>query len=312
MGDVSRAPLALVSAEKGQLLAVARLEDIESWGRSGGLQIVLYVLGALLLSRLIRWVTAKLTDHIEAAGSDSDELVRSEAAKHRHALAQVISWTILVVLYSATAVLIIEAFGLPLAGFVAPATVAGVALGFGAQGVVHDLLAGFFVITERQYGFGDLIRISVTGVTTQVLGTVEDVSLRITTIRSVNGEVVFTPNGQIAQVTNLSRDWARTVIDVPVPATADFVKVSALLKQIGIDAYAADELHLLLLDAPAVMGVESIEVDQFKIRVVARTLPGKQFEVGRALRARITQALLADGLNVRTDLITTEPAETSP
>jgi small-conductance mechanosensitive channel len=312
VGGVPSPSIPTASAGNSRLLAVAPIDDLGTWARSGGLQIVLYVLGALLLSRLIRWVTARVTEHIEAGGTEHDKLIRSEAAKHRHALAQVISWTILVLVYSATAVLVIQAFGLPLAGFVAPATVVGVALGFGAQGVVHDLLAGFFVITERQYGFGDLIRMSVIGVSTPVLGTVEDVSLRITTVRSVNGEVVFTPNGQIVQVTNLSRDWARAVIDVPVPATADVVKVSGLLKQIGIHAYADKDLHLLLLDAPTVMGVESLEVDQFKIRIVARTLPGKQFEVGRALRARITQALLADGINVRTDLSTAAPAETAP
>jgi small-conductance mechanosensitive channel len=190
----------------------------------------------------------------------------------------------------------------PLAGFVAPATVVGVALGFGAQRLVQDLLAGFFVIAERQYGFGDLIRISVVGVATPVLGTVEDVTLRITTVRSVNGEVVITPNGQIVQVTNLSRDWARSVIDVPVPATADVILISEILRQVGVDAFADSALHALLLDAPSVMGVESIEVDQFKIRVVARTLPGRQFEVGRALRARISRALLRAGITPTANL----------
>jgi small-conductance mechanosensitive channel len=310
VGDVLNYSAVLTTTDTGRVAAVASIDDLGVWARTGGLEIVLYVLGAILVSRLIRWVTASVTDHIESRGTERDELVRTEAAKHRHALAQVISWTVLVLVYSATAILIISAFGLPLAGFVAPATVAGVALGFGAQGVVHDLLAGFFVITERQYGFGDLIRMSVIGVSTPVLGTVEDVSLRITTVRSINGEVVFTPNGQIVQVTNLSRDWARAVIDVPVPASTDVVRVTGLLKQIGIDAYADDDLHPLILDAPTVMGVESIEVDQFKIRIVARTLPGKQFEVGRALRSRITKALLLDGINVHTDLQTADPAET--
>jgi small-conductance mechanosensitive channel len=204
----------------------------------------------------------------------------------------------MVVMYAVAGVLIIGLLGVPLAGFVAPATVVGVALGFGAQRVVQDLLAGFFVIAERQYGFGDLIRISVIGVSTPVLGTVEDVTLRVTTVRSANGEVVITPNGQIVQVTNLSRDWARAVIDVPVAATEDVTKVSDLLKEVGLAAFADDELHSLLLDAPTVMGVESIEVDQFKIRLVARTLPGKQFEVSRALRLRITRTLSQAGINL--------------
>jgi small conductance mechanosensitive channel len=294
-----------------RLLAVTPLNDLGTWGRTNGLEIVLFVLGAILLSRFVRWIGALATSRIEHRGTEQDALVRSEAAKHRHALAQVVTWTVLVLVYSIAAILIVDRFGVPLAGFVAPATVVGVALGFGAQRIVQDLLAGFFVIAERQYGFGDLIRMSVVGVSTPVLGTVEDVTLRITTVRSVNGEVVITPNGQIVQVTNLSRDWARAIIDVPVPVTADVTRVSEVLKQVGKAAFADNELHALLLDAPSVMGVESIEVDQFKIRLVARTLPGRQFEVGRALRSRITQALLREGINVPADLDTAEPTGTA-
>ena len=288
-------------------LAVTPLTDVGVWARSSGLEIVLFVLGAILLARFVRWLSTRVTERIVVRGTETDELVRSEAAKHRQALAQVITWTLLVLIYGATAILVVQRLNVPLTGFVAPATVAGVALGFGAQRVVQDLLAGFFLIAERQYGFGDLIRISVIGVTTPVLGTVEDVSLRITTVRSVNGEVVITPNGQIVQVTNLSRDWARAVIDVPVPVTADVSRVSEILRQVGMDAFDDEELHPLLLDAPSVMGVESIEVDQFKIRMVARTLPGKQFEVGRALRVRITRTFLHEGINLQTHLDTAQP-----
>ena len=91
------------------------------------------------------------------------------------------------------------------------------ALGFGAQRIVQDILAGFFIITERQYGFGDVVRGLRAWRTTGVTGTVEDVTLRVTTVRSANGEVIIVPNGQIVQVTNMSRDWARAVVDVPVP-----------------------------------------------------------------------------------------------
>lgn len=290
------------------LVALQPLSDVNHWARGNGLQIVLIVLGAVLFARLIRWLSTQLTDRIDATGTETDALVRSEATKHRHALAQVITWAVLVLVYSAAAVLVIQRFGLPLTGFVAPATVAGVALGFGAQGVVHDLLAGFFLIAERQYGFGDLVRVSVIGVATPVLGTVEEVSLRITTIRSANGEVIITPNGQIVQVTNLSRDWARAVLDVPVPATLDVSRVSDILRQVGVAAFEDAALHALLLDAPSVMGVESIEVDILTIRMVARTLPGKQFEVGRALRQRIASRFLQEGINLHAGLESVQPS----
>lgn len=286
------------------------LTDIDLWARSKGLEIVLILLGMILVTRLVRWASTRVTDRIEFNGNETDELVRSEAAKHRHALAQVLTWTALGLIYCVTAVLVIQRFGVPLTGFVAPAAVLGVALGFGAQRLVQDLLAGFFVIAERQYGFGDIIRMSIVGVATPVLGTVEDVSLRITTVRSTDGEVIITPNGQIAQVTNLSRDWARAVIDVPVPLTVDVTRASEILRQVGEAAFDDAELHPLLLDPPSVMGVESIQVDQLLIRIVARTLPGKQFEVGRALRVRIAQAFLQEGIIVSTSLDTGAPAGT--
>jgi len=185
--------------------------------------------------------------------------------------------------------------------------VVGVAVGFGAQRIVQDVLAGFFMVAERQYGFGDLVRLNVMSVPTPVTGTIEEVTLRITRVRTADGEVVTTPNGQIAQVINLSRDWARAVVDVPVPASADVAAVSDLLSQVGAAGYREPELHELLLDPPAVMGVEELGLDQFKIRVVARTQPGKQFQVGRALRVRVTRALLREGIRVPADVTATEP-----
>ena len=202
----------------------------------------------------------------------------------------------------------VQRLGVPTGSLVAPAAVLGVALGFGAQRLVQDVLSGFFVITERQYGYGDVVRLSVPGTGAPVQGTVEDVTLRVTQLRTVNGEVVITPNGQIVQATNLSRDWARAVIDVPVPSTAEVSTVTAILQDVGTAAYADDELRPLLLDAPTVMGVESIEVDTLNIRIVARTLPGKQFEVGRMLRARIADALRTEGIVVAPTLNTEEPS----
>jgi small conductance mechanosensitive channel len=209
----------------------------------------------------------------------------------------VITWTTIVVIYCATAVLVAERLGIPLTSLVAPAAVAAVALGFGAQRIVQDLLAGFFIITERQYGFGDLVRLSVPSVP-GAMGTVEDVTLRVTTVRTADGEVVITPNGQINQVTNMSRGWARAVVDVPVPATVDVNRVSDLLRKVGEEAYEEPELRQLLLDPPAVMGVQSIDVAQFQIRLVARTLPGMQFDVGRMLRARVAAGLLREGISL--------------
>lgn len=290
---------------------LAPLTDYGLWARSSGLEIVLFVTGAVLLTRFVTWLSRHITGRIDARSTDLDNVVRTEDAKHRHAVIQVVAWAFLVLVYSVTSVLVMQRLGVPLSGIVAPATVVGVALGFGAQRIVQDILAGFFVVTERQYGFGDLVRLNVPGTIAPLTGTVEEVTLRMTRIRTANGEVVTTPNGQIIQVFNLSRDWARAVVDVPIPATADVTRVSALLLKVGTEMYREDERHNMLLDPPSVMGVESLDIDQLKIRVVARTLPGKQFDIGRALRARITSALRREGINVPAD-VNTAPATGTP
>ena len=284
--------------------AIAPLTDFGGWASGDLPVIVLLVLGAILLTRLAIWVRGRVIAQIDAHVIESDELVRSEAAKHRQVVAQVVTWAVLAVIYVVTAVLVVQRLGVPLAGLVAPAALLSAALGFGLQRFVQDIGAGLFITGERQYGFGDVVRVEVAGVSESATGTVEDVTLRVTRLRSVSGEVITTPNGQIVQVTNLSRDWARAVLDVPVPSSVDVSHVTDILRRVGQDAYSDDRLSKLMLDPPTVMGVERIEIDSFSVRVVARTLPGAQFEVGSELRARVASAFRYEGINVSADLET--------
>ncbi len=280
------------------LSAVAPLDDITTWARSSGLEIVMFVVGAVLLARGTEWLGARITRRIDSRYTSGDGLTRTEQAKHGHVVTQVIRWAIMVVIYCVAGVLVLQRLHVPITGLVAPAAVVGVALGFGAQRVVQDMLAGVFIIAERQYGFGDVVRISALGSEAGVSGTVEEVTLRITRLRTVNGEVVIVPNGQIVQVTNMSRDWARAVLDVPVPTTIDVQMVRDVLQKVGEHAYGDDDLRPLLLDTPSVLGVEALELDTLHVRMVARTLPGKQFDVGRELRARVVAAFRDQGIQL--------------
>jgi small conductance mechanosensitive channel len=210
-----------MQTERMQILAAAPLTDVRNWVTGPGLQALLTILGAVLLARFVSWLGSRITASIDRRASDGDALVRSEAAKHRHSLTQVLTWAAIVLIWAVAAFQVLNVLGVPITGLVAPATVLGVGLGFGAQRVVQDVLAGFFIIAERQYGFGDVVAITATGSSADAQGTIEDVTLRITRMRSPNGEVITVPNGQIVKVVNLSRDWARAVVDVPVPAAAD-------------------------------------------------------------------------------------------
>ncbi|TCN55956.1 small conductance mechanosensitive channel [Rhodococcus sp. SMB37] len=270
-------------------------EDLVRWVSLQGASLILWTTGALLAARFVQWLVHRITDHIDGAFTESDAIVRSETLKHRHSVAQVIAWIACVVIYAIAFVSVLRNLGLPVTGIVAPATVIGAAIGFGAQRIVQDLLAGFFIIAEKQYAFGDTVNLTLTGaITTE--GTVEDVTLRVTQLRSNDGEMVTVPNGQIMKATNLSKDWARAVVDVPVPVGADLSRINDILQEVGHATFLDRRMNKLLFDEPSPMGVTRLELDTVTVRMVARTLPGKQFEVGRDLRRRIVSAFARAGI----------------
>jgi moderate conductance mechanosensitive channel len=223
-------------------------------------------------------------------------LVASEALKRSRAVSEAVEWSVVALVSFIAGILGLDRLGIPLTTLVAPATVIGIGLGFGAQQMVGDLLAGFFLFTEHQFAFGDLIRLSVPGQQVGITGTVEEITLRVTKVRTAQGELVVVPNSALRQVTNLSKDWSKAVIDIPVSVTEDLEHVTSLLKDV-VTAMAADShWHDLLLGAPIVAGVETIDVGYVQLRLIARTLPGRQFEVGREIRLRAATALRSAGV----------------
>ena len=270
------------------------------WILTRGLRIATLIVGAGLAARFISWAARKVTSRIDAEYQESDQIVRTETAKHRQAVASVISWVSIAMLMVVVLMEITDILSVPVGSLVAPAAVLGAALGFGAQKLVQDLLSGFFIITERQYGFGDLVQLG-SGASQDSLGTVEEVTLRVTKLRTADGEVYTIPNGNIVRSLNLSKDWARAVVDIPVPSSADLNRVNEVLHEICDLAMEDPELSPLLLDSPQIMGVESIELDTVSVRMVARTLPGKQFDVGRRLRARVIAGLHSAGVSTPPD-----------
>jgi small-conductance mechanosensitive channel len=274
--------------------------EIGDWIITRGLRIVMLVIAAVLAARFVTWVAQRITRQLDVGFAESDALVRSEATKHRQAVASVISWVSIAIICVVVIVQITEIMNLSVGSLVAPAAVLGAALGFGAQRVVQDLVAGFFIIIEKQYGFGDLVALTV-GLSAEARGTVEDVTLRVTKLRSSDGEVFTIPNGQIIKSVNLSKDWARAVVDIPVSTNVDLNRFNEVLHQACEHALDNEVLGELLLDAPTVMGVESIEIDTVTLRLVARTLPGKQFEAGRQLRVVVLRALARAGIVTAAD-----------
>jgi small conductance mechanosensitive channel len=199
------------------------LNDISRWIRGNGLEILLLAIGAELLARFVHavssWYRARvLQDTVDLTDHGG---VLPEHSKRVRAVVQAAELAATSVVYFVATLLILQKTGLPLSSLVPPATIVGVALGFGAQQIVADVLAGFFILSERQFGVGDVVQLSQPGMTTGVRGTVEELTLRVTKLRTVQGEVVFVPNSALRQVTNLSREWSRVVVDVPISVTQD-------------------------------------------------------------------------------------------
>lgn len=252
-------------------------------------------MGAGLLVRFCHWVGVRRRSWIDVqirAQIEAGQLA-SEGLKRSRAISEALEWVVVALTYFIATLLAFEWLGVPLTTLVAPATVVGIGLGFGAQQMVGDLLAGFFLFAERQFTFGDVVRLSVPGQATGVTGTVEELTLRVTKLRNLQGELVIVPNSAMRQVTNLSKDWSRAVIDIPVLVTEDLEVVTAILKDVVAEMASDPEWEHLLLGAPVVAGVETIAVGYVQLRLIARTLPGRQFEVAREIRLRASMALRA-------------------
>jgi small conductance mechanosensitive channel len=274
--------------------------DRGSWLWHHGIPGLLLLLGAALAVRLARWISARYQDALaaEARGVIEAGGTIGERIKRARALAQAIEWAVASLVFFIAGILALRELGVPLTSLVAPATVAGVAIGFGAQQLVGDLLAGFFLFAEHQFGIGDLVQLSVPGSLTGITGTVEELTLRVTKIRSQQGELIVVPNSALRQVTNLSRDWSRVVLDIPVPVDEDLHRAIDLIDKVAADMAAEEDWAALIIGKPVMAGVQTIEVGYVQLRLLVRTLPGRQFDVSRELRLRIVIALRE--ANIRT------------
>ena len=178
-------------------------------------------------------------------------------------------------------------------------------MGFGAQNLVRDFLAGIFMLLEDQYGVGDVINIG------DATGTVEAVSLRTTRLRDVNGVVWHLRNGALEKVGNESQGWARAVIDIPVPPELEIGDTRMLMEHAAGSMWKEQRWRKLMLEKPEVWGVQDISVSQIVMRVVTKTLPLRQWEVGRELRERVLSAIDAAAVEQARPAAATTPRRTA-
>jgi small conductance mechanosensitive channel len=183
-------------------------------------------------------------------------------------------------------------WGWDLGPVVASAGVVGVALGFGAQTLVKDVISGVFMLVEDQYGVGDVVDLGAAS------GVVESVGLRVTQVRDLQGTLWYVRNGEVLRVGNRSQGWSRALVEVLVPPDDDVERATERLRSAAEALADDDDLASLLLAEPEVTGYEDLTGEGVRLRVMIKTAPGKQWEVQRALRARIRDALRDAGLTL--------------
>jgi small conductance mechanosensitive channel len=273
------------------------------WLSEKPLKILAILVAAWVLNRVLRRVIARtgerMVDHADRFGDYMPSRLRSGGSGRSEARAATlssISRSIATATVATVAVAwILSVLGVSLAALFASAGVVGVALGFGAQNLVRDVLAGWFILVEDRYGVGDTIDAGPPAV-----GVVERVTLRSTRLRDVNGTVWHVANGEILRVGNKSQNWSRAVVDVVVSPNADIDRACDVLGEVGSALVADAEWAGRLTSEPDVFGVHLMDPTGVTLRVVCDTEPASQFPVEREYRRRVLRAFEAEGIPLAT------------
>ncbi len=254
-------------------------ESLSKWTElagTRGLRLVTIAVIALLLNRLLKVATTGL---VVAARSPS-RVAQMREQQTRTMVQFLYSAGTIVILIGAVLAALPE-FGFNVTPLAAVAGLASLAIGFGGQYLVRDLINGFLIVYEDQYVVGDRIRIA------EETGRVEQITLRRTLLRNDKGALVSIPNGSISQVANLNRDWSQTWVDVTIPADEGVGRAIEALEKIASELRADGEWSAALVDGPRVLGVESLSLGGTTLRIQVRSAPTRQDDVARELRRRI-------------------------
>jgi small-conductance mechanosensitive channel len=254
-------------------------ESLRRWLETAGtrgVRVLVILAIAFILVRILKALTTRLVQI--AKGQTRAALQREQQTR-----------TMAGIVYSVGAALVVAAavltalpeFGFDVTPFEAAAAVGSVALGFGAQNLVKDIINGFFIVIEDQFVVGDLIQLN--GET----GRVEYLTLRRTVVRNVGGAIVTIPNSLVGQVANLSRDWSQTFVDVTIPSDEMVGRALATLEKVCGDFRNDENWSQAVVDGPRVLGVESLALDGTVLRLQVRTVLNRKDDVARELRRRM-------------------------
>lgn len=285
---------------------VAWLAESSTWIIIKPLRILLILIVALLVRwiahRMIRRLTRfnengevpvllrPLRERVPTALQEATGLLSERRRQRAETIGSVLRNVVSITVFTLAIMLILGELGINLGPLLASAGIVGVALGFGAQSLVRDVISGMFMLVEDQYGVGDVVDLG------EASGTVEAVGLRVTTLRDVHGVVWYVRNGEILRVGNRSQGWAQVVVDVPIGFSTPIDNAVTVIKEAAETLAQDPEWERELIGPPEVWGVEQITLDGATVRVAVKTVSDSQWKVGRELRRRLTERLTAEGI----------------
>jgi small conductance mechanosensitive channel len=274
----------LVSSDIRELLTGLAATVAHSAGR-----LALILIAGFILAWVLRTLLGQLERVLVRAGERAGSVAAVTRARVS-TLTGVVRTLAHVALWSVVAMICLSQLGLDVRPILAGAGIVGLAVGFGAQYVVRDVIAGFFLVLEDQVRVGDVAVVNGTG------GLVETVTFRTITLRDLAGTVHVFPNGAVTTLANMTRGWSGYVIDVEIPYREDPDRVIALMRRLG-EELRADPAHgPLILEPLEIFGVDAFKESSMVIKARLKTLPIQQWAVGREYRRRLVQAFAAEGI----------------
>ena len=285
------------------------LTQIVDWLIGRPLSVLATVIGAWIATRIAQRYVRRLVKRIVAPDRDATvrrlakigidnpaSLIGTEPVPRRDAratsISDVVGSTITAVIWVVAFILVLGEFGFDLGPFIAGAGIAGVALGFGAQSLVKDCIAGLFMLVEDQYGIGDIVDLG------EAIGEVEQVTLRTTVLRSLDGTVWHVPNGEVQRVGNKSQLWSIALVDIDVAYDSDIAAAKNLMLSTATEVCTSKQWSPDVLDEPIVLGVESLGADGITLRMIVKTSPGSQWALQRELREALKASYDNAGIEI--------------
>lgn len=265
------------------------LEKATDWIFKHGIKVVLIIGAAWLLKALSKRIVFRIT-HM---ATNSDRINMTDAEIRRMGtIARLFNWTFNTLIVLISTMMVLKEFDVDIAPILAGAGILGVAVGFGGQYLVRDIITGFFIIFENQYRIDDVV--SIGGIT----GTVEDITLRVTTLRDEDGTVHHIPHGEIKTVSNMTKQFSKINITIGVSYEANIDHVRDVVDRVGSQLANETYWKPLITKAPSFLRVSSLDDSAVSIKITGITLPSKQWEVMGELRKRLKEAFDAEGIEI--------------